>query len=262
MPNFKLGSGIKDDIRNNASKLAQRRVDHMTGTFPLTALQVQNAIMPAEHLKSIRWLKSENVVGVSHQTRIYVRLAPDYMPGLSRAALAQLHMPDGVYPAKSSNWWGSGTQYVPNVHTNDLTLNEGELDDEARDAVISWTHKAIKERRLQAMSNNIVSGMLDRVQSSGEILARWPFLATLVPDESPSNYGNANANLRLWKNRLRNGPRDLRRYANTPSEMNRKFMEATEVFLGSAQMLDPYQHAPDTIRSEMVAWEKLPTDRI
>lgn len=249
MPNFKLGSGIKDDIRVNAARLAQRRVDHMTAQFPLTMAQVQAAIMPPEALKQIRWLKSQNVVGIGATNRIFLRFAPDAMPGLDRYAVAQLYSPEGIYPAKHSSFYGSHHEYVERDHRNDLTLHEGELDDESRDAVTAWALKSIKERRLQLLSNQTVNVMLDRCTSSGDVLARWPFLATLVPEQG-------DATLKVWRNRFRNGPRDLRRYAWSPDNLLRRMMDATEVFLGSAMMLEDYKHTEGTIRAEMVAWSK------
>jgi hypothetical protein len=260
MPNFKLGSTIKDELKDCARKLAARRVDVMTSTFPLTVAQIQEAIMPAEPLKAIRWLNSENVVGVSSTNRIHIRLSPEYLPGLPRYCVAQLHLPEGVYPSKHSSFWGSnGSTYEPDKHFNDLTLNEGTLDDEARDAVTEWATKAIKERRLQNMANVTVTRAIDRIHSTGDVQANWAFIGTLLPDKN--SRWNGDGNLDMWRKRFQNGPRSLKRYERPESTESKKLKDAVEIFLNSAMMLSDYKHTGGTVRSELVAWEKLSSDR-
>ena len=246
-------------MRKYGQELSARRVCYMTHSFPLTMDQLQEAIMPAEPLKQIRWLNSEGVCGVSSSHELHIRLSPAYLPGLQRYSIMRLNTPVGVYPRRNNHYYsGAGPAYKPTEHEGDLTLNEGYLSEDARIAVRDWANRAVKECRLEILANKVVDFMLDRVATTGDVLARWPFLVTLVEDKPDSAYGYG----KLWRQRLRNGPRDLRRYTCNWDEATRAQMEATEVFLNSAMLLDEYEHPKGTMRAEMVAWEKLPKDRV
>jgi hypothetical protein len=247
MPSFKLGSGIKDALRREASRLSTLRVATMTHRFPLEVDEIQAAIMPPEPLKQIRWLTKQTETGISTAQRIHLMLKPENHPGLDRHAAICLYMPVGVYPVRNNGYLDTGSQKDRDAA---LTFHEGELTEEARDKVTEWATKAIKERRLEKLSVTVTAHKIAHFQSSGDILAKWPFIATLVPDYET-----------LWRERLRNGPRSLKRYGTEYPPVYKRLMEAAELFLTSAQMLDAYVHPANTVRSELVSWEKLPNDR-
>lgn len=243
MPNFKLGIGITDEMARQAKLLSQRRLDYALADFPLTTAALQHRILPNDVLSDLRRLEARGVQELPKYSTLHVALLRDRIPGLRRHLMVQLHMPEPVFAMADTRWAGGGP--CPGK----AAVPEFEADEQP--AVAAWASRVIAAAREKELIDWTVRQALDRLRSSGEILAAWPGLALLARHN------------REWRQRFRNPPRRLAPYEPKPSfiEQFGKPARAVDLLLTGAELLDEYNHPPKTIKASVAQWEPLLTDR-
>ena len=250
MPNYKLGSTIRNIINYEARAQSTKRNTHITApSCPLTTAQIQSHIMPAEAVSLLRQLTFGGVQNLPSHKAINVALRSAYLPGLTHDVCVHLQLPETVFVPRNSYY---GRQHNS---TDVLTFDAGEpLDDETRDALTAWGNKIVREKRLEELAGETVDAVLGQCQSTADIAVRWPFLMTLVPER----YASDARDCKLWRGRFRAVPKDLRRYAHEFGPLMQRKMVAAEVYLTSASMLGDYTHAEGTIRANVQDYNKVP----
>ncbi len=253
MPNFKLGSTVREHITARAKHLTNRRLDYAKGDFPLTTAGVQCALIEPHTLSLIHQLKGQGYLQTPEVTDTTVLLSCREFPLLLRSVALNMILPEAIHTPKPVHWHAysdvlSNEPRNSNANTSSL-LTFLELDDADRAAVTKWANGVVRELRLQEITIWAVKGVLENCQGSSHVLAAWPMLATLVSDP-------------FWKNRFRQPTRKLTPYAPSTQLVEKfgKAMQAAEVVLTGAELLEDYKHPPGTIHASIGAWERLPRD--
>jgi hypothetical protein len=255
MPNFKLGSMVRDQIVRNARVLTERRVDYALSDFPLTVTTIQCSVIEPHVLSLINQLKGHGYVQAPEVTDTTIFLSREQFPGLHRMVPLNLTLPEPIHTPKPVYYYpgrgGHGTVFEPSKTKDDLLVFLN-LDNQDAKALTTWVNGVVRERRLQELTMWTVQSVLKECAGSGEVLATWPLLATLIDKDET-----------FWRNRFRQPPRKLSNYAPRTHVMERyaKHMQGAEVVLTGALLLEDYRRTPGTIRPMINEWERLPNDK-
>ena len=247
MPNFKLSSGIVGQIHKRCQALTERRVDYARSGFPLSADDLQAATMPNDLLADLRSLAERGIQELPREQNPDVRLTRDKCRGLQRTAVLSVHLPEPIYVARTTRFYGSDVFETRHMHT--LAIDPDAIGPDAAARLVAWANNLVRVSRHKALVDDTVFTVLAACTSVGHVMAAWPLLATLVHDP-------------FWKARFRNPPRDLRNYAPKIELLRRmgKQMQASEAVLAEAEMLEPFTHKGGSLVAYLHAWEKLPGD--
>lgn len=227
--------------------LTANRVQHACANFPLTTAEIQAAVMKPRHLTTLRELAVEGIEITAKDTSPSTYLSPEYLPGLGREAAITFRLPEAIYVPRDTPsyykfaWSNSITKY--------LRFDEGELDDDQRAAIVTWTNRAVRECRLKKLSDHAIARILDKCETVAHVMAWAPVIGTLVTDY-------------FWLKRFRNAPAKLKRYE--PPESYRhvygKMLEASEVIITGGQLLPEFKHPEQTVRAFIASYKPLESD--
>lgn len=250
MPNFKLNDGVKSDIRGVVNLILDRRVAYAQDAFPLTAAQVQHALMAEDALIMLWRLNDMDIRGLPRKTTASL-VINDTTPGITRAVGVYVYTPEPIFCDVDWNFYGDEYE-AKNITNPRLIFDPTKFDDTTVAAVAKWVNGVVREKRLQEMVRWLVDRMLKHhLPTTGHLLVRWPSLATLVKDP-------------LWKGRLRNPPVRNRQYqwdkVLPPNDLA-PLMKAAEAVLLGGDMLAPYESDKEVTRATVQQWQRLDTDR-
>lgn len=250
MPNYKLSSSFRPAVIARCEQLTGLILQHMRLDFPLTAAEVEAAVTPPEVLERLRWLDKAGVEELPRVNKADFPLSPEHMPGLERRVVVEVYLQASIFVPKglSVGYANDGT-YHESWYKNLIELRADMIPPAKVAPLVRWANQCVRERRLKEMANKTVFNVLsNHCKSTAHIMARWPFLATLVQDE-------------FWVKRLRVAPVNLKPYRATSEFMERfgKRMQASEIVLSKAQLLGEYT-APSTPTARIGAWERAESD--
>lgn len=250
MPNWKLSGSVKDEIQNQANALAARRVQHMMADFPMSVAEVQRAIMPDSHLEALRSLEDGGILSLPKAQGLPIVFFRDDFLALTRGAGVLVTLPSEVFIPRTvyHNWHAHYGKKLELKSTREALMFD-RLDPEQKSRLATWVNRSVKERRLEQIAALTVRRVLKNCMTSGELLATWPLLGTLVTDA-------------VWRGRLRAPPRKLSNYAPRTYviEPLLRRMQATEVILTGAEMMAEYVPTPGVVHADLAVWEHLPND--
>lgn len=254
MPNYKLPSFIKEAIYKHAQKLSARLVEHAQGDFPLTTAQVQFALMPQEPYSMLVKLRDAGIDSLPSTRSSHILLDHTKLPGLLRSAIIHITFPENVFVPKQRYWYDNVPGRWPNDPARQALIPDWSgLDSEDIAKLVKWANELVRTHRHRELADFTVAANLRTdgtggLTSTGQVLANWPMLATLVEDKD-------------WLTRFRCPPQNLKRYKLELLPESEKLMQATDILLTKAQLLSEYQHPPFTIATMIQVWQPQPGDR-
>lgn len=247
MPNYKLSSTFRPTLIQRCEELTNRILLHMRLDFPLTAAEIETAITPPDVLERLRWLHKAKVQDLPTIEVVDLPLSPEHFPGLDRRVVIKAQLKTSIFTPKTLSvaHQAEGT-YWEAWYKNLIELRADMLPPNKVAPLVKWVNQCVREQRLKEMTDKTVYKVLTSYcNSTAQIMARWPFLATLVQDE-------------FWIKRLRVAPAKLKPYEAHSSFMYEfgKRMQASEIVLSKALLLGEYK-PPDTPTGYVGAWERL-----
>ena len=246
MPNYNLGSRFPLMLTHACAGISRNCVQHAQAGFPLTSNEIERAVCKPDVLERLQWLEHKKVEDLPSVSAFSFVLDPDKTPGLSRtmAFTARLdrrifstHPTLNIYPGEYKTFDKS------KIPTQTLTFPP-----EKNEALVKWAHRVLKEERLKVMCDKTVDQVVGACKTTNHIMARWPFLATVVPE---------------WREKFQNPTKKLKPWA--PSEgwlmLYKKRIEASDVVLNKGLFLGNYKVGPDPgVTARIVAYERLAND--
>lgn len=242
MPNWRFSGAIVSDINARATVLADTQAKWIWGRCPLSFEQLQAILVPDPKVWGAITTARDAGVEVPQASSFSLVFSAKLWPEIQRSAALTVTAPHG------QKWWKPKT-YGFHAGYDDGRADENWRgnksgayirpdqieDDETRQQLIQWVNLSVRNARLRNMAKTAVSKAMDYFESTGQLLATWPFLTTLCTDA-------------FWTNRFRSPPVKLHNYYQPlfDSTVKPVTREATEVFLTGASMLEPYE--PDTTR--------------
>lgn len=247
MPNFKMDSGVREDILKQVVMLTDRRMAYALADFPLTTAGVQCAILPEAQLSAIYHLQGTGYNNLPRTYNTVVHLPREAYPGLLRGAAVALQFPEQVHTAGSVYWYHNDNALTPD-RGHDLQTLALEPDD--RDAVTAWANGAVRELRLREATQWVANKVVADCVGTAHLLAAWPQLATLTT-------------LDYWRNRFRQPVRSLKSYAldYRAAQQFGRLISGADIVLTGATLMEDYKPTLGTIQATVHAWERLPNDR-
>lgn len=247
MPNFKLGSKLPNEIQQRCASLTSRTVRHMQADFPLTADEIETAVCEPDVLERLRFLKQRKIRGLPWHNRYVILLTPQGAPGLDRSAAINVDMCKQIFVPDTGF---DAYYFLTKTFDDTVTLTQTFIPPHDKAAALSkWATRALREHRRKELADKTVISVFSALHSTAHIMANWPFLATLVEDNT-------------WRAKLRNHPNKLDpwTWSDTMRSFWAKRIDATEIILNKALMLDDYNPDPTAPEASIVAWERLEKD--
>jgi hypothetical protein len=251
MPNYKIPSHIRGEIKLAASQLIDRSLAYAQADFPLTTAQVQSIVLPEDQVSDLRRLRDEGIQTIETHREIRLAFLQDRLPGLRRGAVITLWLPESIFVGRATRYSISTTKFQMDENhylVPDLTgLDKSDLV-----ALASWVNQVVRAKRLAEITRFTVNNVVENhVPTTSHMHALWPALATLVKDVN-------------WRTKFRNPTRSLRAYAPTTAVLDKyaKLIQASDVVISSGEMLGSYYHPDKTIRASIEHWEALQNDVI
>lgn len=242
MPNWRFSGAIVTDINARAHTLATNQASWIWDRCPLSFDQLQMLLVPDPKVWDALTTARDAGVEVPQVSAFSLIFSPKLWPEIQRSAALTVTAPTG------QKWWvprtygfhagyddGRAEESWGNKKAGAYVRPDQIEDDETRQQIIQWVNLSVRNARLRGMAKTAVSKAMNYFESTGQLLATWPFLATLCTDS-------------FWTNRFRSPPVKLHNYyqPNFSHTVNQVTREATEVFLTGASLLEPYQ--PDNTR--------------
>ena len=246
MPNYNLGSRFPDVLTRVCADISINCVQHTQAGFPLTSNEIERAVCKPDVLERLQWLKHKGVEDLPGVSAFSFVLDPDKTPGLSRTMAFEVRLDRRIFktqPALNIYFREDKTFNTSKIPTQTLTFPP-----EKNEALVKWAHRVLKEERLKVMCDKTVYQVVGACKTTNHIMARWPFLATVVPE---------------WREKFQNPTKKLKPWA--PSEgwlmLYKKRMEASEVVLNKGLFLGDYKVGSNPgVTARIVAYEKLAND--
>lgn len=242
MPNWRFSGVIVHDINARAQTLATNQASWIWDRCPLSFDQLQMLLVPDPKVWDVLTTARDAGVDVPQAASFSLVFSAKLWPEIQRSAALTVTAPPGQV------WWapknyGFHAKYENGRADGNWSSKKAGAyvrpdqieDDETRQQIIQWVNLSVRNARLRNMAGAAVSRAMYYFESTGQLLATWPFLATLCTDP-------------FWVNRFRSPPAKLRNYyqPNFETVVKTVTREATEVFLTGASLLEPYQ--PDNTR--------------
>lgn len=256
MPNWKLGSHILTHLNDRARDLARRQADYAADRCPLDHDTLQRMLVPDANV----WqhLTAARDAGVDVPTVKSVSIvfsAKAWQGFIPRTAMFS------IKPVKGSFWWtpkSYGYDVMGPAHDgrsaspHDWKRKHGSVyprpegfDDDTRQQIAGWANQAVKMARLRWIAMKAVNNALVRLDSTGRVIATWPFLASLCTDS-------------LWTGRFRAPPARLAPYVDQKIDdyVPKVHRDATEVLLTGAQMMEPWKADDSRIWAQLLCYNE------
>lgn len=263
MPSYRLPTYIIDKLLEKSTVLLDRLIDYAVSRFPLTLDEVQEACMSAPYIEALRDMDLNDVSGLPRNATVGLWIDRDTLPGVLRSAAIVIETPHdtSVFAKRGALWQGlplsaTGGDYVPghgetaNYRANQhVLLPRGRLTADRQAPLVEWVNEVVRVKRGAMLARYTVRRVMAAVETSGELLALWPGLATLVEDPN-------------WVTRLRNPPKYLHRCAPEAkfATETRPFIVAAEGMLVGASLLKPWEHDTATVRAHLQGFLPLQSD--
>lgn len=283
MPNWPISDRARTYLRHRAIELSTRALHYAEADFPLTATQIQYAVMPRDKVDTLRRYISEGTHTIEKHTVIRLAFLRQCMPELARGAVVNLTLPnrDWIVVDRATQYGIGVTKFNMDdssylVPDWDLLNRAGEdgshpgaqLSDEQRQDLVTWINRAIKQKRLHDMTKYTLARILsdDPLQSSartvGHLQAIWPMLCTLVNNDPAAVkplWANDKIFYETWRDRFRAPRRNMGSYKPDPEVIKKfgTFIKACDSVLAAGSILAPYVPDKKQIQASLVQWEKL-----
>ena len=246
MPNYNLGSRFPDVLTHACAGISRNCVQHAQAGFPLTSNEIERAVCKPDVLERLQWLEHKKVEDLPGVSAFSFVLDPDKTPGLSRTMAFEVGLDRSIFktqPALNIYFGEYKTFDTSKIPTQTLTFPP-----EKNEALVKWAHRVLKEERLKVMCDKTVDQVVGACKTTNHIMARWPFLATVVPE---------------WREKFQNPTKKLKPWA--PSEgwlmLYKKRIEASDVVLNKGLFLGNYKVGPNPgVTARIVAYERLAND--
>ena len=190
-------------------------------------------------LERLQWLEHKKIEDLPSVSAFSFVLDPDKTPGLSRTMAFKVCLDRRIFKTQPAlDIYG-----ISKTSTQTLTFPP-----EKNEALVKWAHRVLKEERLKVMCDKTVGQVVGACKTTNHIMARWPFLATVVPE---------------WREKFQNPTKKLKPWA--PSEgwlmLYKKRMEASEVVLNKGLFLGDYKVGSNPgVTARIMACERLAND--
>ena len=255
MPNYKLSGFVIYEIRNQVERRVQRTLDYANADFPLDLEQIQQAVLPAATIQTLRDLEAGGFGEIQKHSNVHLGMLRDHMP-VKRSCAVELYMSASIFAPRSTAYFNMGRLgFVPGNKAY-LTLDTSTFDEPTTARLCTWVERAVRAKRLAEITRVVARDVLDTLApTSQHMLALWPQLATLLPDTDE---------FREWRSRFRNPVRRaLNNYQPTPEvrEKYARLIVAADTVLTSGGMFQDYQHPNRAIKASIAHWEALDTDK-
>ena len=246
MPNYNLGSRFPDVLTHACAGISRNCVQHAQAGFPLTSNEIERAVCEPDVLERLQWLRHKGVGDLPGVSVLSFVLDPDKTPGLSRTMAFEVRLDRRIFK----------TQPAPAIYigeyktfdTSKIPTQTFTFPPEKNEALVKWAHRVLKEERLKVMCDKTVDQVVGACKTTNHIMARWPFLATVVPE---------------WREKFQNPTKKLKPWA--PREgwlmLYKKRMEASEVVLNKGLFLGDYKVGSNPgVTARIAAYERLAND--
>lgn len=266
MPNYHLSGSIRDHLRGRANQLAMRTLSYALADFPMTVEQIQNAVLPADQLATMRDLSAKGIRTIARHSQVRLAFLREKVPGLRRGVVISLVLPEQIFVDRATQYGMRTTNFDPNEDHYLVPDLSGLSDAERRD-LIQWITRVIQQKRMVEITVHASAKIMNSeklVKTSSHLLALWPMLTTLT-ESMGQRYDHKRgtwANDTMWRDRFRNPTRSLKAYQPTPETIERwgKLIKVADIVLTAGTVLDEYKHPEREIRATCDAWEHLQGD--
>ena len=246
MPNYNLGSRFPGVLTYTCANISRNCVQHAQAGFPLTSNEIERAVCKPDVLERLQWLEHKKVEDLPSVSAFSFVLDPDKTPGLSRTMAFEVRLDRRIFKTQPALITYPGEYKT--LDTSKISTQTLTFPPEKNEALVKWAHRVLKEERLKVMCDKTVDQVVGACKTTNHIMARWPFLATVVPE---------------WREKFQNPTKKLKPWA--PSEgwlmLYKKRMEASEVVLNKGLFLGDYKVDPNPrVTARIVAYERLAND--
>lgn len=274
MPNRELTQRMKDFLERRVLYVADQTLKYATMDFPLSLVQIQQAIMSDALMENAKALKRAQITTLMEQTCIHVRFGRDILPELRRGAVMRFQLPVPVVAKQDTSLFYCGPS-DPSVFSHrgkNILLPdfaEHPLSTETREDLVNWLNRVIRQQRLRdvtvATANSVIR---DNAKSCAHLRAVWPTLCTLADDVKGTSFRTHYAQDRDFVERLRDDlravHRNLEMYKPLPSVVGTygRRISVADTVLVAGLLLAPLDE--DTTRpiATLAAWEKIEGDTV
>lgn len=262
MPNFPIPRLLREHIRERACHHANKVRELALTGFPLSVAQVQDAVLDPETQGELRALENKGVRTIAKYREIRLAFLREKVPTMRRGIVVKLELPTSIY-VKRATHFGIGTTGFEMEENHYLTPDLGVLDGEARETLLTWLGRALREERLYEIVTHIVGTIMfeGTTPTMGHLHAVWPLMATLVdPHRFPMQ--DDQKKFSTWREKLRNPPVRMSRYQPSGLMMSRyaPLIKAAEVQITTGMMLGPITRKRSEAASEIEHWERIKGD--
>jgi hypothetical protein len=255
MPNYKLPGFITYEIKKQVELRVERTLDYANADFPLDLEQIQQAVLPAATIQTLRDLEAGGFGQIQKHSNVHLGMLRDHMP-IKRSCAVELYMPVSIFAPYGTQYFTLHRAGFTATNKAFLALNAATLDEPTTARLCTWIERAIRAKRLAEITRVVARDVLDTLApTSQHMLALWPQLSTLLPDTDE---------FREWRSRFRNPVRRaLNNYQPAPEirEKYTRLIVAADTVLTSGGMFQDYQHPDRAIKASIAHWEALNTDK-
>jgi hypothetical protein len=250
VPNFKIPTSVRDEIKNNAAGRATVTLNYARANFPLSFAEIPELILHPQLQRQMEDLTNQGVTAMLKQRTIKIMFRWSDQLAIRRGAVVQLYLPTAIYVPHDSQW--SNTPQWDDNQTRFLKPRLDHLSNEKRVALAAWIERTVRAKRLHEITVWAVNEVVDKhIPTTGHLVALWPNLATLVDDP-------------VFRQRLRNPPPRLKAYAPSTAvfEKVHRQIHAADIVLNAGEMLNPYDWEGQDVIGSIPYWEPLQGDTI
>jgi hypothetical protein len=278
MPNWPISDRARTYLKQRAIELSTRALHYAEADFPMTATQIQYAVMPRDKVDTLRRYISEGTQTIEKHVTIRLAFLRQCMPELARGAVVNLTLPnrDWIVVDRATQYGMGVTKFsmdessylVPDFDQANVSgAVDAQLSDEQRQDLVTWINRAIKQKRLHDMLKYTIANILDidgHARTVGHLQAIWPMLCTLInndPAATSPSWVNDRIFYDTWRDRFRAPRRNMGSYKPDPEVIEKfaTFIRASDSVLAAGSILAPYVPDKKQIQACLVQWEKLET---
>jgi hypothetical protein len=264
MPNYSIPTMLREHIKTQALKLANRSHALAMSNFPLNVqdLQYNCAALTADQVNTLRQLDSDGVRTIEHHKQLRLAFIRENLPELRRGVVLHLQLPEWIVVGRGTQW-GIGTTKFQIDENHYIVPDMNQLAPSLRAALVTWINQALRQHRLFEITSYMLDQALDHkyTPTTSHLHAFWPALTTLVDPTTAFGRNNKDQVAR-WQERFRNPTRSLRAYRPNADVYNKfaKFILAADTVLAAGMVLPDVHKQKTDIAVSIEHWERIAGD--
>jgi hypothetical protein len=196
-------------------------------------------------------------VPTSQYSSIDVGFTRDLMPELRRGVVLRLYLPKHVFMGRACEATFGKAQPMTAMSKEYLHPRVEELPRETYEALVRFCTTAVRQSRMEDITDKCARDIIPHLQTSGDLLAVWPGLIPLL------DHWNRQGRAETWRARFRNPPSGRKLYGQETGLDLRAYkpmIDVADMVLLSARMMPSYKQDESVIRAAIVRKEIIEGD--